>query len=127
MTRMKLSKIKRVKIFDAGRGICHLCGLPIQAGQKWEADHVKPLWCGGEDHESNMAPAHVKCHSDKSKADAAPKAKTDRQRANHLGIKANFVKKIQSRGFTKHNNPSKIGNERIVKQSLPPRNVFVGG
>jgi 5-methylcytosine-specific restriction protein A len=85
--RKKLTKLQRVRIFDENRGECHLCGLKIKVGEKWDADHIIPLWRGGEDGESYMAPAHIHCHADKSAADAPVKAKTDRVRAKHLGIK----------------------------------------
>ena len=124
MTRRSLSKAMRVRIFDSTGGVCHLCKLKIAIGEAWEADHVKPLWAGGEDDERNMAPAHVDCHATKSQGDAAPKAKADRQRANHLGVTNAPAKRIESRGFAKVVRPSKIAAERIEKVQLPPRGLF---
>ena len=89
MKRKSLTRLQRVRIFDRAGGKCCICGLKIHAerGEKWEPHHVRPLWLGGKDEFWNMAPAHAKpCHSDVSAADNTPRAKTDRQRANHLGI-----------------------------------------
>lgn len=88
-SRRSLSRLQRTRIFDAAKGICHLCGVRIHAerGEKWEAEHVNPLWLGGSDDESNMRPAHVHCHKDKSRGEKKVKAKTDRVRARHLGIR----------------------------------------
>lgn len=124
MARRPVSKLMRVRIFDRAHGVCHLCKLKIAIGEAWDADHVKPLWAGGEDHERNMAPAHVFCHMMKSTADAAPKAKADRQRANHLGVTNAPAKRIESRGFAKVVRPSKIAAERIEKVHLPRRGLF---
>ena len=87
MKRRSLSSLARVRIFDAAAGLCHLCGQEITIGQKWEAEHCKPLWLGGADDESNMAPAHVHCHAVKSAGEKTIKAKGDSIRARHLGIK----------------------------------------
>ena len=124
MSRRPVSKLMRIRIFDRAQGVCHLCGVKIAVGEAWEADHVKALWCGGEDDERNMAPAHVDCHATKSRGDAAPKAKADRQRANHIGATHPPAKKIESRGFARFARPSKIAAERIEKINLPPRGLY---
>lgn len=87
--RIRLSRRARTRIFDRANGICHICGLPIDAaaGAAWEVEHKKPLWAGGKDEESNMAPAHRSpCHEQKNAEENTDRAKTDRQRANYLGI-----------------------------------------
>lgn len=85
MTRARMTAAKRVRVFDAAKSLCHLCRLPIHIGEKWHVEHVKALWSGGADDETNMAPAHIDCHATKSKEEAAPRAKTTAQRANHVG------------------------------------------
>jgi 5-methylcytosine-specific restriction enzyme A len=85
-TRAHLTRAQRVRLFDRHRGLCHICGQKIHVGQRWEAEHVVPIWAGGSDTPDNMAPAHIDCHSGKSSGEAPVRAKTDRQRANHLGI-----------------------------------------
>lgn len=99
MTRKRLSRLARSRIF--GDGNCCLCGIKIDAGRgdKWIVEHIKPLWLGGADDESNMGPAHEHCARQKTSAEAPVKAKSDRVRANHLGIK----KPRSIRGWKKFN------------------------
>lgn len=87
MTRRSLTKLQRVRVFDAAGGICHLCKTKIHVGERWDVEHVKPLSMGGADDETNMAPAHASCHRVKTSAEAGPRAKADRIRAHHLGIR----------------------------------------
>ncbi len=87
-TRRRITRALRVRIFDAAKGLCHICGLPIRAPkEQWDVEHVDPLWSGGKDDESNWRPAHTHCHKDKSAQEAAPRAKGARVRADHLGIR----------------------------------------
>lgn len=83
--RRPMTKARRVRIFDAAQGVCHLCGQPIQTGEAWEAEHVIALECGGSDDDANMRPAHKACHKAKTAADAATGAKLTRIRARHIG------------------------------------------
>jgi 5-methylcytosine-specific restriction protein A len=90
MTKRKpLSRLQRVRIFDNAQGTCCICHFKIDAGRgdKWIVEHIKPLWLGGEDDERNMAPAHEQCAIDKTRGEAPVKAKSDRVRANYLGIR----------------------------------------
>ena len=85
--RIRLTRAQKVRIFERARGICHICGLRIQVGQRWDVEHIKPISMDGSDITDNMAPAHVRpCHREKTDAETPIRAKTDRQRANHLGI-----------------------------------------
>lgn len=86
--RRFLSRLARVRIFDKAGGACCICHLKIHAPkQKWGVEHIKPLWLSGADDESNMGPAHWDCMIEKTVSEAPIKAKSDRQRANHLGIR----------------------------------------
>ena len=87
--RRSLSRLMRTRIFDNAQGTCCLCHFKIKAesGERWIIEHLKPLWLGGEDDERNMGPAHERCAIDKTTKEAPVKAKSDRVRANHLGIK----------------------------------------
>lgn len=89
MRRRHLSRLARTRIYDSTGGFCCICGFLILAGraEKWIIEHKKPLWLGGADEEWNMGPAHQHCAVAKTAAEAPVKAKSDRQRANHLGIK----------------------------------------
>lgn len=84
--RQRLSRLHRTRIYDAADGTCCICGLQIQ-GKRFVVEHVKPLWLGGADNDSNRRPAHERCAIDKTTSEAPVKAKTDRQRANYLGIR----------------------------------------
>lgn len=99
MTRLPITKAKRIRIFDAAGGICHLCQTKVHVGEPWQVEHVKPLHMGGADDETNMRPAHVHCHAEKSAAENTVRAKTDRVRARHLGIRS--PSKLKSAGFPK--------------------------
>ena len=85
--RHSLSPTRRVAIFKDAGGVCHLCGQKIQVGQPWEVEHVIPLALLGADDETNMRPAHEKCHEVKTRADVGSIAKAKRCEARHLGIK----------------------------------------
>ena len=85
--RGPMGTMRRLRIFEAAHGVCHLCERKIQSGEKWEAEHVRPLALGGADDESNLRPAHLACHSDKTRSDAADIARAKRRKAKHLGIK----------------------------------------
>lgn len=87
--RRPLTRLARRRIFDNAEGVCCLCGLPIHAsrGDKIVIEHLKPLWLGGADDETNMRPAHYRCAIAKTVGEAPVKAKSDRVRAKHLGIR----------------------------------------
>lgn len=77
----------RARVFLRADGVCHLSGRKIRPGEKWELEHVVALCNGGEHRESNLAPALIEPHKIKTKADRRMKAKNDRVRKRHLGIK----------------------------------------
>lgn len=89
MKRRRLTMLQRIRIYDAANGICCICDLPIDAerGNRWIVEHIKPLWLGGADDETNMGPAHEHCAVDKTSGEAPVKAKGDRVRAKYLGIR----------------------------------------
>lgn len=77
----------RLRIFNFHAGVCYLSGRKIQAGEKWELEHIVALCNGGRHAESNLAPALAAPHKEKTARDVAQKAKNDRIRKRHLGIK----------------------------------------
>jgi 5-methylcytosine-specific restriction protein A len=89
-TRRPLSPMRRLRVFEAAGGLCHLCGLRIQVGEKWEVEHRRALALGGEDDDANLSPAHVNCHAEKTKADAKSWSKAKR-------MKSKFIDRPQSR------------------------------
>ena len=108
----------RVRIFDRAGGACHLCKLAIKAGETWHCDHVKALADGGENRESNLAPAHADCNMAKAAGEKKRAAKATRSRAAHIGAKAEPGVKIQSVGFPKPERPSKLSKITPRKRPL---------
>jgi 5-methylcytosine-specific restriction protein A len=99
--RRHLTRLMRTRIFDSTKGVCCICHTKIDAerGAKWIVEHEKPLWMGGADDETNMGPAHQSCAIAKTVSEAPVKAKGDRIRASHLGIR----KPRSIRGWRKFN------------------------
>ena len=89
----------RARVFIRHDGVCHLSGRQIRPGEKWELEHIIALCNGGENRESNLAPALVLPHREKTKQDRRVKAKDDRVRKRHLGVK----KPRTIRGWRKFN------------------------
>ena len=86
--RKKLSRVARTRIFNSNSGICYLCWLKIDpVKSRWICEHAKPLWLGGADDESNIFPVHERCAIEKTVSEAPIKAKSDRIRAKHIGIR----------------------------------------
>lgn len=92
----------RARIFLRHGGICHLSGQKI-ASKPWELEHVKALGLGGENRETNLAPALVEPHKEKTKADNEAMDKADRIRLRHLGAwpKPRGNARLPSRPFPK--------------------------
>jgi 5-methylcytosine-specific restriction endonuclease McrA len=86
MKRSHLSRACRMRVFERADGLCCLCGLPI-ACKAWVCEHMKPLWLGGVDDETNLGPAHERCAASKTKTEAPVRAKVWRVRQKHLGIR----------------------------------------
>lgn len=91
----------RLRVFEAYGGRCYLSGRKIMAGDKWEIEHKLAIILGGENRESNLAPALVGPHKLKSRVDVALKSKIARTRQKHLGNFPKSPSRIQSRGFQK--------------------------
>ena len=88
MARRSWTIRRKLAVFEVHSGKCHICGLRIDGTKEaWELEHLVPIAMGGEDDETNVAPAHVKCHKGKTKTDVAQIAKANRVRAKHNGAK----------------------------------------
>lgn len=85
--RRSLSSAKRLALFLAHDGRCHLCSGKIKPGERWEVEHPIPIALGGANDETNMAPAHVKCHAGKSATDAGDIARAKRREIRHIGAR----------------------------------------
>ncbi len=91
----------RARVFLAHGGRCHISGRPIRPGDVWELEHVRPLSMGGENRETNLAPALSDAHREKTAAEAGVRAKADRIRAKHLGIHPPSRRPLRGRPFAK--------------------------
>lgn len=93
--RRRISAKECAEIFTRAEGRCHICGLKIDAGrERWEVEHVIPLQMGGDEERgsTNLQPAHVACHRDKTRQDVGHIAKSKRQRQRDSGIKRGGLK-----------------------------------
>ncbi len=106
----------RLRVFDHHMGICHLSGIKIMPGDVWECDHIIALINGGENRESNLAPALKAKHRIKTDRDVAEKAAIAKKRAKHIGAVAP-KQKIRSPGFTKR-------EPKPRRPSLPYRSLY---
>lgn len=77
----------RVRVFERLSGRCFLSGRIIRAADAWQCDHMLALCNGGEHREFNLVPVLVAPHKIKTAQDRKLKAKNDRVRRRHLGIK----------------------------------------
>lgn len=90
----------KLRVFAAHGGICHIAKRKIRAGEPWECDHVKAIINGGENRETNLAPALKDKHREKTDEDVAEKADVARKQAKNLGQWPKG-QRIPSRGFQK--------------------------
>lgn len=109
----------RQRIFDRDGGVCHYCKMPFHTGEGWQADHIIALVNGGKHVETNLAPIHKLCHSIKTQADVATKAKIAAVRARHTGVKQP-TGTLRSAGFQKAEKQAKP----LKHQPLPPKQLF---
>lgn len=68
--------------------LCALTGIELRPGVKVEYDHIVPLWLGGANAESNLQAVSSDAHKRKTAAEAKVRAKCNRTRKAHLGIKS---------------------------------------
>jgi 5-methylcytosine-specific restriction protein A len=77
----------RQRIWDRFNGHCGVCGLPLVPGETWDADHIIALKDNGENRESNIQPAHPKCHRIKTAQEAIERAPVERKKQKHSGAR----------------------------------------
>lgn len=66
---------------------CAISGVLLGPGVKVEYDHIVPLWLGGANTESNLQAVTSESHKAKTATEAKVRAKANRVRKKHLGIK----------------------------------------
>ncbi|SOC45719.1 HNH endonuclease [Rhizobium subbaraonis] len=77
--------------------VCALTGVPLGSDAKVEYDHIVPLWLGGTNTERNLQAVTSDAHKRKTATEAKVRAKCNRTRKKHLGIKSE-----KRGGFPKH-------------------------
>lgn len=85
----------KLRVFERHGGKCYLSGRKIGPADRWDLEHIIALCNGGENRESNFAPALRDKHKEKTAEDVAEKALVYRKRAKHL------LPKEPSRSFRK--------------------------
>ena len=116
--RKAMTPARRLRIFEAHRGICGLCLNKIDGVREpWIIEHLICLGLSGKDEDANCAPAHEACRRDKDKLDVAAIAKAKRNKQRHLGITAP-KQTIKSPGFAKRE------KTHSGRSPLPPRPLF---
>lgn len=116
--RKAMTPARRLRIWEAHKGICCLCSMPINGTREpWIIEHLVCLGLGAKDEDANCAPAHEACRRDKDKLDVAAIAKAKRNKQRHLGIKAP-KQTIKSPGFVKRE------KTHSGRSPLPPRPLF---
>jgi 5-methylcytosine-specific restriction protein A len=104
----------KLRILERQDNKCALSGHAFVPGDKIEFDHIVPIFLHGENREKNLHAVLGESHKRKTKAEAAVRAKINRQTARNLGI-AKPSGKLRSAPFPK---PIKI--PRIDKSQIPP-------
>lgn len=69
-------------------GKCHITKKKIRPGDKWQWEHPHALKDGGENRESNIAPALDGAHKEKTAEESSQRAVISRKRQKNNGIKA---------------------------------------
>lgn len=101
--RRSMSPTRRLRIWEAHKGVCIICSLPIDgAREKWIVEHIRALALGGADEDANCGPAHASCADQKTHDQDMPAiTKAKRQKLKALGIRKpvhpNFRKPAGSR------------------------------
>lgn len=79
--------VKR-RVYDAHGGVCYITGRKINPpGDQYDIDHKIALINKGQNRESNLAPVLREVHRAKTARDVAEKAKVERTRQKHLGLR----------------------------------------
>lgn len=89
----------RLRILERENHTCYLSGRKILPGEPWQADHKIAIINGGENRETNLFPALVDKHAEKTKRDVAEKAHRDALAKSHAGIKSASTRKLSGPGF----------------------------
>ena len=98
----------KLRILSRQDNKCALTGHQFTPGDKIEFDHITALWLGGANTEGNLHAVLGEAHKRKTKAEAAVRAKTNRDTAKHLGI-IKPAGKLRGPAFAKPDKPERVG------------------
>ena len=102
----KSVKVAAIKRATQGKEVfCEKCGVMTKG--KFEIDHIKEDFYGGEPVLENAMILCVACHREKTSGSAKPMAKARKLEAKHVGA-IRPKGKIQSRGFPKKEKREKL-------------------
>lgn len=77
----------KLRVFEKFGGTCPKCTRELQPGA-WDCDHVIPLILGGKNRETNLQPLCADpCHSGKTALDVKLKARVERVKRRHVGLR----------------------------------------
>lgn len=107
----------RLRVFQAHGGVCHISKRKIAAGEPWQLEHVTALINGGENRESNLAPALTDKHREKTRDDLAEKSAVYRKASKHAGIRP--PSRLKGAGFPKAERQARA--TKPLTKTLPPR------
>jgi len=77
----------KARIIERQGNRCAVTNKPFMPGDVYHYDHVIPLWLGGRHAENNLVAILAGFHTEKTKGEAAVRAKVYRQRNKHLGLR----------------------------------------
>lgn len=125
--RKSLSASKKLALYEEQKGICPLCDLPMQRGEKLIDEHMRPLGLGGGNERANRRLVHEKCALAKTHGptgDLATTAKAKAQKRASLGFKTAKSRPLQGAPFPKAE-PQRRASKPLDKPRLPPRQLYV--
>lgn len=123
--RREFSKQVRREARQRANGHCEGagCGCVLTVG-KFDYDHIIPDWMGGEPILTNCQILCDPCHKEKTRQDAADRAKAQRREDAHHGIRLAPHRPIRSAPMPKRP-PQRRASSPSTKPSLPPRPIYV--
>ena len=77
----------KLRVFLRHGRRCYLTGRKIRPGDSWDCDHVVALCNGGQNRESNLAPALRDKHREKTAGDVATKSRDRKIAGRHAGVR----------------------------------------
>ncbi|MBS1725004.1 MAG: HNH endonuclease [Armatimonadetes bacterium] len=114
----KVPAYVRARVFDRAKGICHISGRKIEAGERWDLEHIIALRDGGQHRESNLAPALADKHLLKTAKENSLRAVVKRKRNAHTGALSPSTHPIRTRRTVVER------EARFTKPTLPPRSLY---